>query len=87
MSTLPGSRIQCREEDGRLELHLPANHRGALIRSAFILLATLLAGGVVFFLVEDLPLFMSIPGALFLAIFSFFVFVITVGSQHHGERV
>ncbi len=81
MSTLPGSRIQCREEDGRLELHLPANHRGALIRSAFILLATLLAGGVVFFLVEDLPLFMSIPGALFLAIFSFFVFVITVGSH------
>ena len=44
MSTLPGSRIQCREDDGTLELHLPANHRGALIRSAFILLATLLAG-------------------------------------------
>ena len=43
MSTLPGSKMHCREADGTLELHLPANHLGALIRSAPILLATLLA--------------------------------------------
>ncbi len=77
MSTLPGGRIQCREKDGTLELHLPANRRGTLIRSFFLLLMTLSLGVVMFFLIEVSP-WLLLP-VLFWLVLSFFIFACTIG--------
>jgi len=75
------SRIECRELDGRLEVHLPPNLRGAWIR-----IAVMLAVGVGFpFLVAQygdiFDLFVMLPMGLFLTVAATLVFFGEVSPQ------